>query len=165
MPISALRPYKESFCDFATVQLNGKLWLSGGKTPDVILSKSYFLMPNNFTWVEGPTLPTDLFEHTKVAVNDTSVVIFGSGTSGIWVYNEETGIFDTRNDFEIGDDVAACKLSNFKEIGKDIILAKGENGIMYTYDWETDIWMMLDVSWITPKIVQLFGTLIQIEER
>ena len=152
----------EEHCGFSLAEVNGKIWITGGKNK---YRKTAFLHAN-FTWVEGPDLPAPKYYHITVAISETKVVILGGYNSAdIWIYDDSKGTYETRRYYDIGMDLNACKLTGFKEIGHDVILVRGYYGEMYIFDWEIDVWFKLDSTWTVPSEYFYNTYMFQLDQR
>ena len=152
-------------CSFSLVGLNGKIWINGGYVNDYDkkIKSTYFLQPN-FTWIKGPDLPEAKAYHTSVSIDDFRAVIFGN-TEGIWIYNDKLKSFERKRSFDIGENLSAYKINDFTEIGNEVILVRGNLGLMFVYNWFNDTWYELDSSWTVPSSFYYNSALFQTDKR
>ena len=156
----------DQFCFFAVAEVNGKLWVSGGQADGLDRSDTFFLT-SDFKWHRGPYLPFQSFFHTAVSIDDTRVLIVGGWVAAdrYLIYDDKYQTFVTKYAYELGQGLVASKVTDFQELGKDVILVRDNAGLFYTYDWIEDIWSKLDISWLTPKIYGYGGTILQVRGR
>ena len=152
-------------CNFAFVKVNGKVWLTGGYDNTYRWQTvTSFLLPD-FTWIRGPDLPEKKTHHRMVTIEDTKVVIFGGKYPDVWIYDDESKTFDKKNPFYIGRHLSAYKITDFKELGKEVILVCKIGGSMYIYDWKIDFWYALPYSWKAPDHMYYHATFFEVNKR
>ena len=138
---------------FSIVEVNGKIWVNGGVNRySYYYEKQTFFLSSNFEWSKGIYLPKNKAWHTSVAIDNIRVVLFGGETDHVWIYNDESETFEIKKPYNISRYLSACKVTNFYELGNDVILVRGSEGQMTIYDWKIDLWFKLDPSWTFPTL-------------
>ena len=150
-----------SYCYHQVVEVNGKIMITGGIGDGSRLTKTAFLTPN-FNWEEGPTMSKERAYHAAVAMDDTNVVLLGGSTGYTKLYNDDTKSDTSLKYQSLGFYISACKISDFDELGNDMILVHLSNGNMFAYNWQSNSWQELSYSWKAPtemtRNVLLFNT-------
>ena len=63
--------------DAASVEISGKLWVTGGQSPTQILSSTEFYSFDKNAWTKGPELPIKVTKHSMAALDNNTVLICG----------------------------------------------------------------------------------------
>ena len=142
----ALNYEYDSYCYHQVVEVNGKIMITGGIGDGSRLTKTAFLTPN-FNWEEGPTMSKERAYHAAIAVDDTKVVLLGGSTGYTKLYNDETKSDTSLRYQSLSYYVRACKISDFNELGNDVILVLLSDKRMFTYNWQSNSWQELSDSW------------------
>ena len=152
---------------FGQATVNGKVWVNGGADQVFRFYKdTYFLIPESgYSWVRGPDLPGYIAHHTAVTISPTQVAIFGGHNSNVWIYDDETGTFEVKRPFWLDLFVVAGKITDFDEIGKEVVLAVVKSRHAYVYDWRIDEWFKLGPSWNIPSNKQFNGLIFQKDKK
>ena len=160
-------PDEEKVYNFAFVEINGKIWKTGGFLGDKAISKTFFLH-FNFTWLGGPDLPAMKESHTMISISNFEVFIMGGNLQGyaqesankVWLYNDKHQNFTLKSDFKLGSYPSAVK-TYIKPLNKEVIIVMIKEKV-YFYDWLYDAWIEADNSWIHPvsafERVKLFAS-------
>ena len=141
--------------DFASVPMNGALWVTGGSTRKGLqMAKSEDITTEfiylNGTVLPGPNLPSPRDDHCMVTLHDNRVMILGSenGTTdskSVIIYEPDTENFSTAPSLQFDRNGAACALfySPLHE-NRPVVLAVGgyntDTAEIYDYthsnEWE-----------------------------
>ena len=142
--------------NFALIEVNGKIWKTGGiNRKNEVLNETFFLLPD-FSWTIGPDLPAPRETHTMVGISETEVLILGGNlrgygresAAGVWIYNDVHQKYSIMNDFELSRTMSAIKVF-IEDLNKEAVLVMLKGKVLF-YDWTFDTWIEGDDTWIHP---------------
>ncbi len=139
------RPLKTETGGYRLIEINGKMWMTGGGGWNTEVASTNF-MDANGVWTAGPNLPEANRLHNLVALSDHEVLYFGGYAFGsprwiTYIYNDQTGTFTAKagySDPKYGTAAAKIRFSD----DRDVVLAVSSEGkkVVEIYDIAANKW-------------------------
>ena len=123
------------------VEINNKLWVSGGGAPDSDMTD---FLDKDDIWTQGPTMPFFHRGHAKVAISDHQVYVFGGVYHANFIYDDLTQGFTNKapyNFVKVSSGAARMTLD-----GRDVVIALPPEGDdrVEVYDIKDNYWKIRD---------------------